>query len=256
MIPLIKNEWHKLFSGKIFLAFLGVVLFLYVLPIVETILGLNHRVSLSGQTLSFSVLGPLATNILPLFIIISMSQMLVEEYVNGTLTLTLIQPVSRAKILTAKLLSLILPLFIFLFFSLLSGYLIGTLFFGWGEQFLIQGRAFSPAAGIGITLGSYLLTLIPLLAFVSFVMLLSLQFNSSGVAVGILLGILVGMSVAGQLFPTLQPYLLVFQISYFGTLFLNPQWDLIGRALLVVLAYGMGSYLLSIYLFKKRDISY
>ncbi len=187
------------------------------------------------------MLSYLATNIIPLFIIIMMSGMLTEEYVGGTLKLSLLHPVTRSRLLTAKICALAVPILIFLVFTLLAGYGLGTAFFGWGDRFIYQDLVYTTREGIIFTVSSYLISFLPTLAFSALVMLISLQFTSGGAAVGALIGLVITMSIAGQLFKVIQPFLIIYRLTFFQTLLMGGE---------------LNQTILSLYLFNKKDITF
>lgn len=256
MYNIIKNELYKVFHGKRLYVFLGILLALFIIPLIESLTGALEGFPMNGQNLSLNMLAFLSTNIIPGFIIVMMAGMITDEYIGGTLVLNLLHPVSRAKLLAAKMCAMTVALLTFLGFTLLTGYVLGTIFFGWGDAFIFQETVYSTQEGILLTVGSYLISLLPTLAFAAFAMLTAMLFSSSGVTVGVLLASVVGMSLLGQLLEGIQPYLIIYQLPFFQTALMGGEWREILSSLAVITVYGLGSYFIAVHLFKKKDLVY
>ena len=255
MVSLIKNELIKSFSKKKFYVFMIIVILLELLPWLQSLLGELHMV-VNGQNLSVIMLSGVAGSIIPLFIILSLADMITDEYSSGTLKLSLIHPVTRTQLLIAKIFSLVIIITVLLVFAIATGYIVGTFIFGWGDAFVFQGNDYSTFEGILITLGIYAASILPLTIFILLLTLLSLQFTSSGITVGVGIGLMVTMDMFGQVFSSLRPYLLTTYFQKFPMIIISGNYggDL-AAALLILLVYGITSYSISIYQFNKRDIT-
>lgn len=265
MFNLIKNEVYKMFKTKKILVFMLVIFVYNFLPSLEQVMGTidQAEVIINGQTTAFYMLNFMISNIFPIFIIISLADMITGEYTNGTLKLALLHPVSRAKLLTAKMIALTLVLFCILVFSLVLSYAMGTLIFGWGDQFSYQDpdQAISDATtyptkeGIMVTISSYIVSIFPLMSFGMIIMFLALLFNSSGVLAGISIGLVIFLSILGGVVEPIQPYLIVDGFSMFKDIFVLKDVSAFLNSIIVTAIYGMGFFLASIYLFKKKDLT-
>jgi len=266
MLNLVKNEIYKFFRTKKLYVFMLIVFVYNFLPSLEKIVGTidEANVIINGQNTAFYMLNFMITNIMPLFIIVSIADMVTGEYVNGTLNIPLIHPVSRIKLLTAKAIALFIPLICLLIFSLLLSYAMGTLIFGWGNQFVYQevnqsikdATVYSTQEGIVVTLGSYFISIFPLLAFGMMVMFFALFFNSSGVLVGISLGFLIFLSILGEVVQTIRPYLIINSFSLFKMIFVSQNINDFISTFIITAFYGLGFYFASIYSFSKKDLTY
>lgn len=266
MFNLIKNEVYKMFKTKKILVFMLVIFVYNFLPSLEQVMGTidQAEIVINGQTTPFYMLNFMISNIFPIFIIVSLADMITGEYVNGTLKLALLHPVSRVKLLTAKMIALTLVLFCILIFSLVISYAMGTLIFGWGDQFsyqepdqLIKNATVYPTIeGIYVTSSSYILSIFPLMAFGMIIMFMALLFNSSGVIAGISIGLVIFLSILGGAVEPIQPYLIVDGFSMFKEIFVLKDMTAFLNAILVTAVYGIGFFLASVYLFKKKDLTY
>ncbi|MCK8817605.1 ABC transporter permease [Natroniella sulfidigena] len=243
-----------------------VILLYNFLPSLEQVMGTIDEagVVINGQTTPFYMLNFMITNILPLFIIIFMADMITGEYVQGTLKLPLLHPVSRTKLLAAKAIAISIVLLSLLVFSLILSYVLGTAIFGWGDQFIYQeadqtiqeATTYSTSQGIIITLSSYLLSIYPLLAFGMLIMFLALLFNSSGVTAGISIGLIIFLSILGEVIEAIRPYLIINGFALFNILFVERDINYFTITLIVTTLYGIIFYLGSIYLFQNKDLQY
>lgn len=82
---------------------------------------------------------------IPIFLIAVIAETITEEYTAGTLSLSLVHPVTRAQFILSKFISYFLLILALLFYSLVLGYGIGALFFSWGNGFLIRGITYTTA---------------------------------------------------------------------------------------------------------------
>lgn len=266
MYNLIKNEVYKLFKTKKLYVFMLVIFVYNFLPALEKVMGTINEaeILINGQTTAFYMLNFMIANILPIFMIVSLADMITGEYTGGTLKLPLLQPVSRSKLLTAKMAALTIVLMCLLLFSLTLSYIMGTAIFGWGDYFSYQepdqpiheAAVYSTAEGIIVTITSYILSVLPLIAFGMFVMFLALIINSSAVTTGLSIGLVIFLSIFGEVVESIQPYLIINGFGLFKDLFVAKDFNSFSFTIFVTVLYGIGFYLGSIYIFKKKDLLY
>ena len=133
MYGLIKNEIIKAFARKKLWFFLIVQLLFGIVPLILRVFndaGQTYPLFLHGLTVSW---------IIPIYITVLAADMITDEYANGTLTLSLVHPVTRGELLAAKTLSLFTLTFIILIATLAIGYAAGAAALGWGSRFLHRG---------------------------------------------------------------------------------------------------------------------
>lgn len=255
MIGLLKNEWLKLLHNRKFYGFLLLLLLINLLPVLMTVLVRIN--TYNGQVYPLTMFGVVSTFALPLFLIILVAEIVTEEYLSGTLSLTLLHPTTRKQVLTAKVIFIYLVILMLLVVSMSMGYFIGTVIFGWGSEFMARGITYSISQGVFITVTSYLSASLPLLAFSLLVLLLALLMHSGAAAVGISAGLLFLLTMLQLLADELSPLLIN---TYFNTLpfvldFLSNSEGLLLR-LLFVGSFAMTFYLLSLFVFNRRDMVY
>ena len=255
MIQLIKNEMIKLVYNKKLLFFL---LLIFVMVLVPVLISFLTRIRFdSGQTYPMFLYGILTTLVLPIFLSVLVADMITEEHVSGGFSIILVHPVSRIKLLTAKAITLYMVILFILVFTLLLSYGIGTLFFGWGDQFIDRGIVYPTTRGILITAGSYIISSLPLLAYGLGVILLGLLFTGSGAVVAVSTSLVLVFSVAGLLVNDLQPFLIsTYFISLSKLVFFYKSVPDIKIAGLVIFLYGLIPFIVSLVIIKRRNILY
>ncbi|HHX75174.1 MAG TPA: ABC transporter permease subunit [Firmicutes bacterium] len=255
MSGLLKNEWLKLVNNKKLPFFLLVVATIQLLPVVMTLF-LNMR-TLNGQVYPLTMFGLLVSFALPLFLLILVAEIVTEEHTAGLLALSLLHPVTRFKVITAKVIFLLTVILGLLLFAMLLGYAVGTLLFGWGGEFMLRGVAFTTGQGIAITFLSYLAAALPQLAFSQLVMFLAVLINSSAAVTGIAAGIFMSASMLMLLADEIRPFLLT---SYFNTVPVLTDYaagitglcDFFAFPALCALAF----FLLTVLVFGRKDMLY
>lgn len=252
MFNLIKNELFKMFAAKKIYAFMGIIFAAVLIPsLVESFLGVDLQ--LTGQNLPFVQLTPLVEFLIPVFLIILAVDMFTEEYAGGTLGVLLTQPVTRIKLLNAKIVSLAIIILFLLFFSLGASYLTGTIFFGLEDPLVIGDVTYSTAEGMAFTLLLHIISALPLTAFAVIMALIALNFTSSGAAIGVGLGIYFTFTMIHQVAEIARPFLINTHFNLYELVFngSGKEWLL---SMSVIAAYGIFSYLLAVCIMKKKDI--
>jgi ABC-2 type transport system permease protein len=245
---LTKNELIKTFAQK---KLRNMLILQFLFGIAPLIIGFGS----DGQSYPLFLHGLTVSWIIPIFITVLVTDMFTEEYTNGTLTLPLVHPVTRGELLAAKVLSLLILIFIILTATMVIGYVAGTVMRGWGSQFLYRGVARSSAKGIYLTILTYLCSVIPLFVFGLLVMLLAFLINNSGAVVGVSLGLILLFAFLGFLDSNINPYLVTYYFSSFPqSLLFAKNFPEAMLALKVMAVYGICSYASSIAIFLKRDL--
>lgn len=258
MRNLIKNELFKIFKSKRIYIFIAILVILALIPCVGNLIfnkG-NYGPEASGQMLPYSLLTMYLEIILPMFITVLISDMYTEEYSGGTLKLQMIHPISRGKLLFSKVIALAIAILTLLIFAMLAGYLLGTVFFGWGEIFHVNEVSYSSGNAILLTLGSYILSLIPLLSFGMVILLICMQFNSGGAAVGTSIGVFLILTYINLLIEAAKPYMITHYFDIHTLLIKTFDLTTTLTYFGVLAIYGVISYMISHLLFRNKDILY
>ncbi|MEC9488219.1 MAG: ABC transporter permease [Halanaerobium sp.] len=255
MANLIENELIKLFAKKKLYIFLGIIFAMILIP------GLVFKFSevakpVSGQQFPLEILNSNVELLLPIFLAILVADLITEEYRDGTLKLFLVHPVSRSKLLHAKLITILIAVVILMAFSLVASYAMGTILFGWGQGLQFGDANYQGFQGILVTAGAHLFSILPLMACALVLLVIALNLTSGGAVVGISIGLIMGLTVLGQISLAARPYLLTTYFRYY-LLFLNqPGWKELLQGVAAVLLYGGISYILSLRFFQHKDLQY
>jgi ABC-2 type transport system permease protein len=253
MSGLLINEIMKLSRNRKVYAYMLAVLLVNLLPVLLTLL--VRMKTMDGQSYPSTLWGFTVAWIIPLFLVILASEMLTEEYASGTLSLSLIHPVSRFQLFAAKALALLLFILFASLFALLLGYALGTLIFGWGTGFMMRGVSYTVQEGIRITVGSYLLAAAPLWSFSMLVMFLAVLLSSSASVVGAATGILLVSFVLDLLAAEISPWLISAYFTAFPEQFLSPSWSGPAYSLVFIAVHGLLFFLAGYQLIAKRDFT-
>lgn len=254
MWGLIKNEWLKFRHNKKFYGFLLVIFVVYMLPVLMTLVVKMN--TYNGQVYPLSMFGVIVAFVIPIFLIILVAEIITDEYLSGNLALSLVHPVSRLQVLTAKAIFLLLVILGLLLYSLVISYGIGTIIFGWGKDFMMRGATFTMAEGVFITVSSYLSAALPLFAFSLFVTFIAFIFQGSAAVVGISAGVFMLLIILDLLFDQLRPVIIT---SYFNTVpiifnyLANPLSIIF--SLMFVSVFGFIFYTLALTYFLRKDMS-
>ncbi|OIJ15210.1 hypothetical protein BKP35_05015 [Anaerobacillus arseniciselenatis] len=263
MSNLIKNELLKqLLGGKKIYIFMAAIVFFNLLGVFELNF-VDIEYTINAQNYSLYMLATVVLYVLPFYVILVMTDMITTEYVQGTLKDTLLHPVKRSSILASKLIALFILIVGFITFSLVTNYIFGVGFWGWGEQFVYEdpnyatGIVYSSTEGILRTIGGYYISVLPLTVFGLIVMYLGFLFKSSGVTVGASFGLFIILNAIGGMFEAVRPYLFV---SYFRELasvvFFEATTYSIYVSFIVLGIYGVVGFAFSLKIFNNKDIFY
>ena len=273
MIKIIYNEVYKLLARKKIYIFMAIILIVSLFSLASALITngifkptnpnadtamqsqiLSSLGRFNGQSFPLTLFGGVMSTILPIFVVILIANMVTDEYTDGSLKLPLLRQVSRNELLIGKLVSLTVVMILMMLFLILLGSGLGTAFFGWGDRFLIKGRAISSSQGFIFTLLIYGSSLISLVSFGMVILLFAVLLDNSGSVVAIGMGILFSSLFLGQVLPETSPYLIS---SYFNTYELfTSQTGLkeVALGFLVILTYGIGFLIPSIFIFKRKDL--
>jgi ABC-2 type transport system permease protein len=247
----------KTFSTKKMYVFYGIIIVFCLMIGLTVILQPGEIIAEpTGQAFPLILLKALIGQIFPMFIIIIAVDMITNEYRNGTFKLPLLHPVSRRKYILSKIFSIVVLIITLLGFTLISSYIIGTIFFGWGDGVMIDGNLYQSIEGIFKMLTYYGISIAPLTAFSMLAVVLALTFSNTGIAVGLSIGLLLALDVAKQLFPEMGFYIINSTFYIFESLFNSSLYNVAISQVLITLIYGFISLIISDIIIKKKEILY
>lgn len=276
MRTLIQTELYKIFRkprtyiGFGAIAFIVVVVNLGFLFEGEQLLGflldsLKDKFLLSGNlinayTMTFVILNSLWIH-LPILISITAGDMISGEANNGTFRLLLTRPISRTKLLFAKLFAAWIYTILLLLFMIALSLTLGYLIFGVGDLIVIKSTISILAAddtlwrfGYATIYGIMSMTTVTTLSF----FLSSLSENSIGPIVGtfaIIVGLTIVSTLGYALIAPIVPYLFTTYLPSWDIFFqMEMDYDKLNTAISVNLAYTIAFILITFYYFKQKDI--
>lgn len=247
-------ELKRTLTSKMLMIYTLIFIANYVLTAVTfNVYGADMTV-ITGQAQSFSVeMLQSSLTLTAVFVGIYVGQVLIQERNSGTIKFVLLRSVSRLQYYITRILSIFLFSLLLTAIMIVIGYVVGILFFGWGDTFVFYSVVTSGWHGIGITLLSGLA-----FAFAYFIFGLIALWLSQFIQRISTLAMIMGMStLIGQyvvIYPQIKQYvifqhLLFFHIDLFEKPFL---YNVTSFSVLVVylLVIGISGY----YLFKKQDL--
>jgi ABC-2 type transport system permease protein len=217
---------------------------------------------LDGAMLAYTMLAaPLAIAVLiPLLVATTTGGIVAAEARAGTLRYLLIRPVSRLRLLTAKLLAGWLHaagLTILMgAFALGVGYLV----FGGGDLLVVRkGLVILPESVALLRLAeAYLLASLGMCAVASIALLLSVICDNPLTAAGVTVAFLLVSATLKVIpyFEWLEPHLLTAHLTLYNAVIANkPAWPELSRSLAYVAAYAVGPFIAAALIFCRKDMT-
>lgn len=194
-----------------------------------------------------------------ILILIFSSLLITSEFSSGTLQMSLVNPVYRFEFFISKIIIGWLFSFILLFIMFFSAFIIGALRFGYRDYVEEGIKLFSKEQMFSEILLCFLVTLIPLLAFSCFGLMISVLTRNVGYSIGISVGSILFLDLIRDRFG-LSPFL--FQ-SYIETPFelvksltegFPVSWKPeIYSCLGVPLIWAIGCTAIGLFIFSRKD---
>ena len=277
MIPLIYIELYKLFSStRTYLTFgIAIVLMLiinlglysdgeelfdYLLQVINEYFYIEGNV-VNGYLISYLALNTLWVHI-PILIIIVTAHIFSGEFELGTIRLMLTQPITRVKLLLAKIISMITYVICFMMLIGVSSIVPSVLIFGTGDVVVfIDGIQFIQEPSFLSRFYSALsFATLAMVAFSCMTMFFAMWFKNTLTAVLISLGILILLTLLQTfvfgIFSSLQPYLFTYHIAKWQLFFVSeiPYNDIMSSVYFLI---GMSLFfsVLTYFKFNKMNIS-
>lgn len=254
MLNLIRCEIYKLYkTKKIFIAIIFVAISALLCIISEFLLGGPELSKSSGAILPLSMLSNSSSFFIPLIIILCIITLINNEYSNGSLNLLLTKPFSRIQIIVGKLISTMIVVLLMLLSLFVLGYILGGIIFGFNNDVIIKGLHITFYESIRLSILSYLLCIIPYLAFSSLIILISIIFTQSSSASIISVILLIISLVVQSIAHNIAPFLIT---NYFNIYNLLLEDNLLQCILGISLnlSYLITFTFISIIIFSKKDL--
>lgn len=198
-----------------------------------------------------------------IFTIIVAGGSVAGEFSSGTIKLLLIRPVSRAKILLAKYIAVMLYALLLFLLLFISSFVLGAIFFGFSglenpTLYYVDGQVLARSA-IEMTWMNYGFGAVVLLIWVTLAFMISSVFRNSSLAIGLSMFIYFISVPATELLKNFSwsKYLIFPHIDL--SVYFNGQPPMegltLGFSIAVLLVYFFIFHLLSFFVFKKRDVT-
>lgn len=245
------NEFIKNFKGsKKFRVFLFILI---VLSVASTVVYKIADISHESYYLVMNTMN-ISLEIIPIYMAILTSDMLTEDYNNGTLKNTVLRPISRGDIILGKMLFIIVSVTLLIIFNIIF-----STFF---SSFIFSNDMPSSYELVELLIRG-VLTAFVLGAFEVVLIFISLFANSSGVATGFGIGVLFAMKIISVTLLALgvlpQKFSGIFITNSFD-MFVNNVWiqdkSQFTLSFVMVAVYYIVFSILSIKTFEKKDLFY
>jgi len=277
VINLIQIELFKLFSAyRTYITFAIALLLMLVINLGlysdgEELFGfllqsINDYFYIEGNVVNGYLIAYLALNTLwihiPVLIIIVTANIFSGEFELGTIRLLLTQPITRTKLLIAKIISMIIYNFCFMLVIALSAIIPSVLLFGTGDVVVfIDGIQFiQESTFLSRFFNAIIFATMAMIAFSSMTMYFALYFKNTLTAILLSLGILIIMTLLQTfvigIFSSWQPYLFTFHIAKWQLLFVNevPNKSIL-NSVYYLMAMSIFFIAISIFKFNRMNIS-
>ena len=277
MIQLIYIELYKLFSSlRTYLTFAitivlmliinlglysdGEELFEYLLQVINEYFYIEGNV-INGYLISYLALNTLWVHI-PILIIIVTAHIFSSEFEMGTIRLMLIQPISRGKLLLAKIFSMVVYTILFMLIVGISAIVPSVLIFGAGDVVVfIDGIQFiQEPTYLSRFYYTLMFATLAMVAFSSMTMFFAIWFKNTLTAVLISIGILIVLTLLQTfvfgIFSSWQPYLFTYHIAKWQLFFVNEiPFDSILNSVYFLIGMSFVFSVFSYLKFNKMNIS-
>lgn len=276
MFAILRNEILKTYRK--WRTYIGFIAIAVLVPIVQMALkfeggGMIRRMTrdlaadffvvgnlFNGYFITYFIMNSLWVHV-PFLIALVAGDQLAGEATGGTFRLLLIRPASRTRILLSKYFTaLFYSLTLIVFLAVLSIGL-GLFLFGTGDL-LVPGRTLTILSKaelpfrmmVAFGLATLSMWCVASLAF----LFSSLVENAIGPIIGTMAVIIIFIIVSNipvELFESIKPYLFTTYFAVWSKAFEDPiAWDTIGKHSSVLLAHSIGFYLVTWYIFIKKDV--
>lgn len=219
----------------------------------------NGNISLGGF---FSSLGDITT-IVNILVVIAASIIMAAEFSDGTIKLLLTRPYKRSQILLSKYITVILLSAVLTAFTMIATLIVGAIFFP------IQSLMLPGLSSLGSTsalMAAFQLAgtnLIAMVTYVTISLMISSIFRSQAMAVGLGVGMIFSGSLVSMFITNMIPRYPILKWTIFNLLNVNnfatnqsfPGNLSFIQVVIGLLAHIVIIYLVTRYIFKKRDVA-
>lgn len=259
-MKLLQNELYKLLKTKKLYIFLLIFVVMRILAVYFYNAGTEFQTVIevaNAQSLPIALKYD-AVQFLIIFTAIYIADIFTDEFKVGTIKLTLLRSIGRARLLHSKIAAIAAFAVLLTLFSVLATYVVGAVAFGWGNSTIYHGVTYSMGDGLLLTAKVYAASLLPLIAFGMICVFVAAVAKNlvTVVAVAFILFIFGEFLSALQAIPSvIRSCLIVNQLFFFSDSFVkNNDHSEITLSVVVNLSYIAVFYLLTLAIFKKKDV--
>lgn len=202
------------------------------------------RASGSGQ-FPILVLSVLINTLLPLFTVLMSIDIFSGEFSSNTMKVSLLRPVSRLKLFSAKIAAIATFIMASLILVMVLSVLTGVIFNASGISMLFIGKVIL----------AYIVSVLPVLVFTLMIVILANIFKSGTSVFFLSVLIFLGFKVLSIIYPGLSNLLIVPSFGWYN-LFLTQQVNVVKilNQFCIMVGYGIILFTVGFYLFDNKDI--
>lgn len=247
-------EFKRTLTSKMLLVYTLIFTAMYVLTgILFNLYGADSTV-VAGYGQSFPVeMLQASITFTAVFIAIYVGEVLIEERNNGTIKFVLLRSVSRLQYYVTRILSIFLFSLLLTAIMILIGYIVGILFFGWGDTFVFYSVVTSGWHGVGVTLLAGLAFAFAYFIFGLIALLLS-QFIDRVSTLAMLMGMSTFIGQYIVIYPQIKQYVIYEHLLFFHINLFEKSFSYSATSFGVLVAYLLVIGTIGYYLFKKQDL--
>ncbi|ASA20031.1 ABC transporter permease subunit [Paenibacillus donghaensis] len=188
-----------------------------------------------------------------IFVAIYVGQIITQERTQGTIKLPLTRSISRLEYFMSRVVSIFFfSVFITLLMIVLS-YMVGMLFFGWGDNMVFFSLTSGGLQGILITLLSGLAFAFSYFAFGMIAMVISM-FTSRISVNATIMGILLMVGQYFEVLPSVKQFAVFHQMLFFHIDIFEKPFDYNVISFLVLVVYCVICSIIGYRIFRKKDL--
>ncbi|PJI07620.1 MULTISPECIES: ABC transporter permease [Clostridium] len=188
MFKVLKNEIVKTLGGKKVYILTGAIIVSIILMAVMGKTNMDFKMTAHNfviETLGGMIMKPL----IPIFMVLVVSEAFTEDYANGTMKFSLMTPIKRKELVIGKFLFIAVYAAALMIISFIFSYIVGIFAFGDISEFVKT---------MPYNIECYTIVMLPILAFSAVLSFLSLFVNNNGAMIGAGISIYFIMVIVNQ----------------------------------------------------------
>jgi|GEM_PF-3564415 len=188
-----------------------------------------------------------------IFMAVYVAQIVVEERSDGTIKVLLLRPVSRLAYYISKVLAIFLFSILLTLIMIALSYIVGMLFFGWGDQMVFNSFTSSGMQGVLITLLCGLAFAFTYFTFGLIAMVISMFTNKLLESV-IIMGVLLMVGQYFEILPSIKQFTVFHQMLFFHIDIFEKPFAYNITSFLVLSIYCVVFGMVGFSVFRRKDL--